>query len=269
MISKRIINSYLKQQKICNVRYRSTQINLEKLEKESTLSTSDYISEEAKLREEKIEQSRNKSRLREQDRNILLNKNPYPEPKFFHHGSLKYLRRTYGRYGEASGINPSLCWPIKEELDDAKEYEKLKYPSTIPDMIMQAKKLRKAKEENVAARQREIVKKMEKLEYWKQDLFDRIAKKEAEAKSAKERKERLVEEVKRHFGYAVDPKDDKFKEMLEKKEKEQKKAMKAEKRKQKEAKMMNQVLKTYETDKSVSVDDKETTNVEKIVPEKE
>lgn len=50
-----------------------------------------------------------------------------------------------------------------------------------------------------------------------------------------------MEEVRRHFGYTVDPKDDKFKEMLEKKEKEQKKAMKEEKKKLKEQKLMNKL----------------------------
>jgi hypothetical protein len=35
-----------------------------------------------------------------------------------------------------------------------------------------------------------------------------------------------MEEVRRHFGYTVDPKDERFQEMLAKKEKEQKKAMK-------------------------------------------
>ncbi|KAI5630956.1 growth arrest and DNA-damage-inducible proteins-interacting protein 1 domain-containing protein [Phthorimaea operculella] len=47
--------------------------------------------------------------------------------------------------------------------------------------------------------------------------------KESEAKAAKEKKERLVEEVRRHFGFKLDPRDERFQEMLAR-EKEQKKA---------------------------------------------
>lgn len=56
------------------------------------------------------------------------------------------------------------------------------------------------------------------------------------------RKERLIEEVKRHFGYNVDPKDDRFKELLEKKEKEEKKAMKEARKKAREEKIVNKLL---------------------------
>ncbi|XP_072378691.1 large ribosomal subunit protein mL64-like [Diabrotica undecimpunctata] len=267
MIGNKILNIFLKQQRISVIRTFSSQINIEKLEEESNLSPSDFISDEAKARDAIIEQKRNKSRLREQDRSILMNKNPYPEPCASHHGSLKYIRRTYGRYGEASGVNPSLCWPVKEELDSSKEYERLKHPYTIPEMIAEAAKLRKEKEERTAMRQEEIVKRMQKLEGWKQDLFNRIAKKEAEARSVKERKERLVEEVKRHFGYSVDPKDERFKEMLEKKEKEQRKALKEERRKQKEAKLMDKISKKGNPDDEKESDDKEESSKNKNVKE--
>lgn len=56
------------------------------------------------------------------------------------------------------------------------------------------------------------------------------------------RKERLIEEVRRHFGYKVDPKDDRFKEMLEKKEKEEKKAMKEARKKAREEKVVKKLL---------------------------
>lgn len=56
------------------------------------------------------------------------------------------------------------------------------------------------------------------------------------------RKERLIEEVRRHFGYTVDPRDDRFKELLEKKEKEQKKAMKEARKKAREEGMVKKIL---------------------------
>lgn len=137
------------------------------------------------MREENIEKSRNKSGLFVKDRNILHEINPYPEPQFWHHGTIKYLRRTYGRYGVASGVNPSICWPIKEELQDKQEYERVAFPFSIPQMIEQASQQKKEKQERILKRQQGVVEKLKKLEQWKQDLYNRIQKKENEMKAAK------------------------------------------------------------------------------------
>ncbi len=62
------------------------------------------------------------------------------------------------------------------------------------------------------------------------ELKNRNEKKLAAVREAQEKKDRLVEEVRQHFGYVVSIKDPKFQEMLEKKEKEAKKADKEAKR---------------------------------------
>ncbi|CAG9764542.1 unnamed protein product [Ceutorhynchus assimilis] len=129
-----------------------------------------------------------------------------------------------------------------EELQDAIEYEKVKYPFTVPQMMKEAAAKREEKDKMAMQRQQDIAKKMEKLEQWKEELHSKIEKKESEAMQAKMRKDRLIEEVRRHFGYTVDPKDDRFKELLEKKEKEQKKAMKEARKKAKEEKMVKMLL---------------------------
>lgn len=59
----------------------------------------------------------------------------------------------------------------------------------------------------------------------------RIAKKEAVLLAAKERKERLVEEVRQHFGFKISPQDERFKTMLQQKEREEKKKKKEAKKK--------------------------------------
>lgn len=63
------------------------------------------------------------------------------------------------------------------------------------------------------------------------ELKDRQEKKLAVARAAQEKKDRLIEEVRQHFGYVVSMKDPKFQEMLEQKEKEAKKAEKELKKK--------------------------------------
>lgn len=91
----------------------------------------------------------------------------------------------YGRYGSASGVNPSICFPLKEELIDSKEYERVAFPQTIPEMIAEAKQKRKDIEDRKMQRQKDIVEKMKKLDQWKKDLYNRIQKKENEVKAAK------------------------------------------------------------------------------------
>lgn len=102
--------------------------------------------------------------------------------------------------------------------------------------------LRKEKRDAIMKREEDVAKKLDKLEHWMNELNARIAKKEGDARAARERKERLVEEVRRHFGYTVDVKDEKFKEMLAQKEKEDKKAQKEARKKQKEMKMLEKLI---------------------------
>ncbi|KRT79104.1 hypothetical protein AMK59_6699, partial [Oryctes borbonicus] len=207
-------------------------LDIEKLEQEA--STVDVIDSEAAAREEELERKRNKSRLYEDHRNFLHGKPPHTESMHPSHDTLKYKRKLYGRYGAVSGVDARLCWPTREELADVIEYERVEYPHTIPEMIEIAKKTRTENQAKILKREEEISNKMLKLDIWIKELNSRIAKKEGEALEAKQRKEKLIEEVRRHFGYTVDPRDDRFKEMLQKKEKEQKKAMKEARKKAKE-----------------------------------
>jgi len=245
-------------QRICIRNKSEPAINIEKLEQDT--STLDVIDEDVQSREHEIQRKRNKSRLKPQHRNVLNEQAPYSEPTMWFHGTLRYSRKMYGRYGEASGVNPSLCWPTKQELADKLEYERVAYPFTIPQMVEDARQKREEKEKRIYERQADIVKKMQKLEHWKQELKNKVAKKESEALAAKERKERLVEEVRRHFGYTVDPRDEKFKEMLEKKEKEQKKAMKIARKKAKEERMLASLISKKDEDTESEIQSSENTS---------
>lgn len=152
-----------------------------------TLTSFPVIDEEAQRKEAEIERKRNKSRLRQSDRRFLFEQNPYMEPMNWIHGTLKYNRRVYGRYGQQSGVDPAICWPTKQELADAIEYESIAHPFTIPQMIETKRKEQQEKQERQIQRQNEIVEKMKKLDGWVKDMHDRIAKKEGEYQAAKVR----------------------------------------------------------------------------------
>jgi len=187
----------------------------------------------------------NKSRLKPEHRNILLGQKPYPEPVIKAHKTVLYNRKLYGKYGSKSGVHLGIMWPTKSEVSAVKEFEKVAFPHTINEMVDQAKKSINEREKEKLEVESRIIANMAKLNLWKQQLKDTIAKKEAEALAAKQKKEKLMEEVRRHFGYTVDPRDERFKEMLAQKEKELKKEEKQAKIAEREKKALARLMETH------------------------
>lgn len=147
-----------------------------------------------------------------------------------------------------------ICFPTKKEAYERAEYEKVAFPFTLRQMMDANEAAQKARKAATEAREVEIARKLEKLDQWTSDLNAKIEKKEREARAAKERKDRLVEEVRRHFGFKVDPRDERFQEMLAQKEREDRKKVKEAKRKEKEEKMMEKLQKkTAELEAEVDV----------------
>uniref|UniRef100_A0A2A4JWT0 Large ribosomal subunit protein mL64 n=1 Tax=Heliothis virescens TaxID=7102 RepID=A0A2A4JWT0_HELVI len=207
------------------------------------------VDEDALAREAEIERKRNISRLNLSHQNIVNGTRPYEEPKCLAHLTVKYNRKMYGKYGSASGVNPSICFPSKQDIEEKIEYESVAHPFTIKQMMETAAQNRREQQEKIEQRDRDIAAKFAKLAQWKKDLHDKIAKKTAEANAAKQKKERLVEEVRRHFGFKLDPRDERFQEMLAKREKEQKKL---EKQARKEAKEKVMIAKLQQKNVAIS-----------------
>lgn len=195
-------------------------------------------SDETRAKDAEIEKKRNISRLSPAHFNVVNDRRPYEVPKSLAHLTVKYHRKMYGKYGMESGVNPSLCWPSKKDIEEKLEYEAVAYPFTIKEMMETAAKRRQEEKETILKRDRDIAAKVAKLDQWKKELNDKIAKKAAEVQAAKDRKERIVEEVRRHFGFKLDPRDERFQEMLAKREKELKKQEKQAKKDAKEKLML-------------------------------
>ncbi|XP_049292841.1 growth arrest and DNA damage-inducible proteins-interacting protein 1 [Anopheles funestus] len=204
----------------------------------------DDDAESAEEREARIAKLQNKSRLLPQHRNMLHGVLPYEQSQSWIHETVKYKRMMLGRYGiDGSRVDPRVCFPTKKETFEKEEYERVAFPFSLKQMMDANEAERKARKAATEAREAEVARKLEKLDQWTTDLNARIAKKEAEARAAKERKDRLVEEVRRHFGFKVDPRDERFQEMLALKEREDRKKVKEAKRKEKEEKMMEKLQK--------------------------
>lgn len=221
---------------------------------QTTLADDDYGTEE---KEQKIEKMRNKSRLKTHHRNQLFGKIPYPEPVLEQHLSVKYNRQMFGRYGLESGVNPGISWPTKDDLRNRQEYEKFAFPFTVKELVESANKDLKMRELEIQESHNRVLENLLKLDKWKKDLKEKIAKKEAEGLAAKEKKQKLIEEVRRHFGFTIDPKDERFKEMVATKEKEQKKKDKLAKLEEREKKAIAKLMSKHEIPVS---DSSESTN---------
>lgn len=235
----KVVNTSL----LCNFSRRaastssSSTLSVEELDKDQLPASFEESPEE----ERKIV-NQDKSGLLPQHRNMLHGKVPYSEPHSWIHLSQKYQRKLYGKYGAESGIDPRICFDTQADLQKKQEYMKVAYPKTLQEMMSDVQAEKAAKLEAIKKREDDIAKKLAKLEDWKKELNAKKAKSEADALAAKARKERLIEEVRRHFGFKVDPRDERFKEMLEQKEKEDKRKQKEAKKKVKEQKMMEKLV---------------------------
>lgn len=211
----------------------------------SEVSLVDKEGDEEQVR---IDRICNKSRLRTDHRNVLFDKKPYAEPMTKIHTTIKYNRKLFGKYGNASGITLGIMWPTKSEISERKEYEKVAFPFTINEMVNMASSEIQAREKENQETQKKVIENMTKLEMWKKQLKATAAKKEAEALAAKEKKEKLIEEVRRHFGFTVDPREERFKEMMALKEKELKKKEKLAKVAEKEKKAVEILMEKHKSD---------------------
>ncbi|KAF4529861.1 hypothetical protein B566_EDAN017682 [Ephemera danica] len=202
--------------------------------------TEEDLAEDLEL---ELENKRNKSRLNPQHYNILHGRAPYDEPQAWFHHSVKYKRRLIGRYGlDACNAPPGIMWPTKEDLEDQLEYERLKNPDSLQTMVQRIAEKKAAERSAIMKRQDEISAKFSKLDQWKRELQERVDKRLREAEAARLKKERMVEEVRRHFGFKVDSRDERFKEMLEQKEKQEKKLEKEAKKKAKQEKLLQRLI---------------------------
>ncbi|XP_008557524.1 growth arrest and DNA damage-inducible proteins-interacting protein 1 [Microplitis demolitor] len=227
----------------------------------------DFLTED---QEKEVLRKRNKSRLSDEDRNRLYGIKPFNKNYEWYHQTIRFKQRTLGRYGvDALDVPVGCAWPSKEDIADKLEYEKTAYPHSLWecwDMIAQKNK---ENAEKIIEREKDIDAKLLKVARWKQELEAKIAKKEAEVQATKERKDRLIAEVRRQVGFAIDPRDERFKQLLEEKEKEDKKRKKEMKKKDRAAKFMERLLlqsKTLEetaanaTESAVSKDSAATEN---------
>ncbi|XP_078387577.1 large ribosomal subunit protein mL64 [Cetorhinus maximus] len=143
------------------------------------------------------------------------------------------LRKLYGRWGSASGVEAASLWPEPGQLQELVRHQAEWEPS-LQQMwsSLRAKELEQQKKQR--ERQKLMAANMAKMPKMVEDW--RREKRELKTKQREEkaRRELLLSEARERFGYSVDPRSSKFQEMVKELEKEQKKKHKLMKRRQKE-----------------------------------
>lgn len=71
-----------------------------------------------------------------------------------------------------------MCFWTPTELKEKREYERVAYPKTVPEMIAINEQEKREKQEKIQNREAQIAKNLEKLEQWKTDIETRKYKKE-------------------------------------------------------------------------------------------
>lgn len=206
------------------------------------INVSEVLADEVDVeaREKEIQLMRNKSRLNKTHRNFLFNL-PKPDEEYKWDKTLDFSRKQFARYGSKSGIDPRLCFFTPEEVADKKEYYRVAYPYTIQEIVEKNKQAKIEQQAKIEEREKKIAQNLTRLDKWMGDLNKRIAQKEEEAREAKAKREALLEEIRQEFGFKIDYRDPRFKELMEKKELEAKKAKKAEKKKKREEQLMQKL----------------------------
>ncbi|KAH8025513.1 hypothetical protein HPB51_009453 [Rhipicephalus microplus] len=218
------------------------------------------------LTKEEIDKKRDVSRIvpRKYSRGVKLE---YTFPEFEYEYRISYMRKDYAKFGRATGINPGLMWPSKEELRDLVHIEKKFYP-TLQELWDQDRAKHKAETEERRQREEEIEKNMAKLADARIAMLERDVKKKAKAEEERRNREQMILEVREYIGYNVEPSDPKFKEVMAMKEEERKQAAKEARKKAKQEKMLAKLMAVGATDstedKAVSEKDDTTQGSEPV-----
>merc|ERR1712192_393308 len=197
---------------------------------------------EREARAEYIQERRNKSRLSASHRQIVKGEMPY-EGSIFHynsdHMSKEHKRSQMSKYGKKqTGVEPGQCWPTQDEVQLAREWEQLYQEKPLKQMIEEARQKVEDAHQKRLDREKEGLKNLE--------AKDRMGAKTRMLDQERERREKVLEELRLEFGYVINPEDNYMKgritereRVLIREEKEKKRQEKKEKELQRKAADVN------------------------------
>ncbi|XP_072025729.1 large ribosomal subunit protein mL64-like [Amphiura filiformis] len=161
---------------------------------------------------------------------------PYLQRLNRYYESRTFMAKKYSWEGKASGIDPSIMWPTKTEVEKMKAFEKEWCP-TLLEMQEELEAERKQRRLKELQREKIIAANMAKMPQWLKEFDDKILDEKRKEEEQKKKRAKLLVEARLKLGYHVDHRSKYFKSMLEEMELEEKKRRKEEKKKARRAKL--------------------------------
>lgn len=156
---------------------------------------------------EKLEKDRLKSRLFYSDRAILHNQMPQAGiawEKNDEHANKEFKSMMLARFGKETGINPSVAWPSKEEIEEQKEYEKVLYDGlSLQEMIKKVEDQIKLEEEKVKETEKDMKEKLQKHEDELKKWQKRVESRNVSAERERQKRATIMAEVSCEFSHVL------------------------------------------------------------------
>merc|ERR1719220_1790276 len=166
---------------------------------------------EREARAEYIEERRNKSRLSASHLQIVKGEMPYVGSIFHYHAghvSKEHKRSQMSKYGKKqTGVEPGQCWPTQHEVQLAREWEQLYQEKPLKQMIDEARQSVEDAHQSKLEREKEVLKNLEQMDRQVKQWKDRMGAKTRMLDAEKERREKVLEELRLEFGYVINPED--------------------------------------------------------------
>ncbi|CAB4069854.1 unnamed protein product [Lepeophtheirus salmonis] len=180
-------------------------------EHEKTLEAEEGLRKglEEERRLEDFKRLRNVSKISASHRRQIEGKHPLQGilyPMESHHKSQAYRANMFGKYGESTGIDPGICWPTPQDLQEKQEYEKVFYDNKDLFIIMKEQSEKEAAvEEKERRREEEILKNIKNMDKSLLEWKNRINMRNKQAEKERIRKLAILKELRQEYGYEVDP----------------------------------------------------------------
>ncbi|XP_045159102.1 growth arrest and DNA damage-inducible proteins-interacting protein 1-like [Mercenaria mercenaria] len=158
------------------------------------------------------------------------------------------LRRLYAAHGEASGINPGVMYPSREELSDLWDIEN-NWTQSFQEMKTNMENKKAAELEADRIRYEKIENAMANMDKMVKQYLDK-QKKTEEDERRKDQTDTLLEEFKEQYGFNVRPDSVQFKTFKRMKSEEQKLLKSKQKKEEKKASSLKNLQKVLEKEAS-------------------
>jgi len=174
----------------------------------------------------------------------------------------RYFRGVYAKYGKESGIEPGVAWPSKQELFE-KIREENEYDLTLKQKINMLIERKQNEIDRVENLEKETDASLTRMPKSIEKYYQNMDKKYAVEDERKAKKDEIMEQAREYYGFKVDLRDKRIKDMVEKMHEEKKKLDKSKKKEEEKKKfqMMKQMKVAEETDSQTNTSNHESASI--------